>query len=231
MARDRSPLVGITVSGAIISARVRATGSAEQMRAWVEADLAEIERRWHPYVFGRDDETLSQSLGSILKARRAALATAESCTGGWLGKSIVDVAGSSEYYLGGWVTYSNEMKSQCLGVDPEVIKKHGAVSAQVGQLMAQGARERSGAEYALSVTGVAGPEGSPGKPAGLVYIALAQPARPTSIRRFEFTGDRSAVRERSVLAAMQTLRFALLEVDEDVPLLWETKREGAIGRI
>ncbi len=223
MARDRSPVVGITVSGAIISARIRATGERSVVQRLVSDDAETIEQRWHPYAFGRNDESLAAALGKQLQERGATVATAESCTGGWLGKAIVDVAGSSAYYLGGWVTYSNEMKTQQLGVNPSLIDRHGAVSAEVAHAMAAGAQSRSGADYAMAITGVAGPGGSPEKPAGLVYIALARPGRSTATRRFEFTGDRTAVRERSVLAALQMLRFALLEVGDDVPLLWEVR--------
>jgi nicotinamide-nucleotide amidase len=235
MARNRNPLIGITISDGIISARVRAAGPPEEMRGSVEADLQLIESRWQPYAFGRDDETLAHAAGRLLQDQRKTLATAESCTGGWLGKAIVDVPGSSAYYLGGWVTYSNEMKTACLSVPGDLLAIHGAVSAEVAQAMAEGALARADADYALAITGIAGPDSDPAsnKPVGLVFIALTRREAHAVVRRFEFLGDRSAIRDRSVKAALQMLRFALLGVREDVPMLWQTRVPGAepIGRI
>lgn len=228
LARDRSPLIGITVSEAVISARIRAVGKIEHVSKQIESDVQQIERAWRPYVFSRGDTTLAETVGPLLKKPRSTVATAESCTGGWLGKAIVDVPGSSAYYVGGWVTYSNEMKATSLGVDAKLIAERGAVSPEVARSMAAAARDRSGAAYALSITGIAGPESDPAssKRPGLVYIALAQPNDAVSVRRFQFTGDRSAVRDRSVKSALQMLRFALIGVGDDVPLLWQVEGRG-----
>jgi PncC family amidohydrolase len=201
--------------------------------------VLDIERRWHPYVFGREGATLSQAVGDLLRQRAAMLATAESCTGGWLGKAIVDRPGSSDYYAGGWVTYSNQMKVSCLGVPAELIEKHGAVSAEVAQVMALGAARKAaqirsstapGGWFALSITGIAGPDGgTPTKPVGTVWIGLSKAgvnARDNELvhaRRFEFPGDRHVVRNRAVKAALQMLRFALMEVDSNTPLLWDVR--------
>jgi nicotinamide-nucleotide amidase len=224
MQRDRNPLVGTTVSDAVVTARIRAEGPRKWAAAQVEETIRQIEQRWHPYCFGRDAMTLAHAVGSLLKSGRRTLAVAESCTGGWLGKMIVDVAGSSDYFLGGWITYTNELKTSELGVPPEVIGAHGAVSAEVAQAMASGALRRASADFALAITGVAGPDGgSDAKPVGTVFIGLASLVAGkvrTSSRRFLFTGDRTMNRDRSAKSALQMLRFELLGPD-DAPLLWE----------
>ena len=225
MRRDRNPLVGTTVSDAIVSARIRAHGPDAWAQQSVQETIEAIQQAWQPYAFAVDGGTLAQAVGEALKSRHLRLVTAESCTGGWLGKTIVDVAGSSEYYAGGWVTYSNEMKLAELGVPAALIEAHGAVSEQVARAMALGAMQRSGADCALSITGVAGPDGgTPDKPVGTVFVAAAL-RRQDQFRRFEFTGDRAMVRDRSVKSALQMLRFLLMDVP-DTPLLWQT----AIGQ-
>jgi nicotinamide-nucleotide amidase len=223
--RDREPTVGLTASDAIISARIRHLAQAQEARGLVDETAGLIERLWRPYCFGRGEITLSEASGGLLRAAGQTVVTAESCTGGWLGKYIVDVPGSSDYYLGGWITYANEMKIAELGVPASLLEEHGAVSEPVAAAMAGGALARGGADYSLAITGVAGPEGGgPGKRPGTVFIALARRHADrvsTSVRRFAFRGDRSTVRDRSAKAALQMLRFALLGVGDDQPLLWE----------
>jgi nicotinamide-nucleotide amidase len=134
------------------------------------------------------------------------VATAESCTGGLLGGRLTELPGSSDYVLGGAVVYADTAKRALLGVPAELLRDYGAVSEPVARAMADGARARLGATYALSVTGVAGPGGgSPDKPVGLVFIACAAPDE-TIVRRFEFPGDRDTVRAWSVVAALHLLR-------------------------
>jgi nicotinamide-nucleotide amidase len=190
-----------------------------------------IEAAWHPFVFGRGDDTLPIALGNLLRSQNKTLATAESCTGGWLGKLIVDVPGSSEYYRGGWVTYSNDMKQSQLGVSETLLRVHGAVSREVAAAMAEGALRRGNSDVAISITGVAGPDGgSAEKPVGLVYIGLARKSGDqvaNSVRRFRFTADRMSIRDRSAKAALQLLRFALLNVVDDIRLLWEVRENSA----
>ncbi len=170
-------------------------------------------------------EQLAAATVALLCEQGRALSTAESCTGGWLGKLIVDVPGSSECYLGGWVTYSDDLKTSCLAVDPEVLREHGAVSDRTARAMALGALEASGADDSLAVTGIAGPGGAAaGKPVGTVFIGLARRAGDeidVSVRRFLFPGDRTAVRDRASKSALQILRFALLGVQPHETLRWE----------
>jgi nicotinamide-nucleotide amidase len=132
-ARDRHPLIGTTASESIVSAAHTRRVAPGEIEPLIEADCMEIQQRWWPYAFSRDGETLEEVIGKLLREHGRTLATAESCTGGWLGKRLVDVAGSSAYYLGGWVTYSNEMKVQMLGVPMELIEQHGAVSREVAE--------------------------------------------------------------------------------------------------
>jgi PncC family amidohydrolase len=155
-----------------------------------------------------DDESLIGLVGR-LQIRcleiRLTVATAESCTGGLIAKLITDVAGSSGYFRGGIVSYSNEAKVRLLGVPPEQLAAHGSVSAQVARSMALGALDRTGADLAVAVTGVSGPGGgSPAKPIGLTYIAVADSAG-ADVRRFLWVGDRMANREASARAAVEWL--------------------------
>jgi PncC family amidohydrolase len=141
--------------------------------------------------------------------RGLTLATAESCTGGLIGYALTEISGSSAYYVGGLVSYSNDLKEKHLGVDATTLEKHGAVSAQTCVAMALGARERYGADMAVSVTGIAGPDGGTDtKPVGLTYVGVAD-AEGSDVRRFVWTGDRHDNKFRSAEAALQLLRDRL----------------------
>jgi nicotinamide-nucleotide amidase len=225
--RDRSPRVGITVSDAILTARIQAEGAPEHAQRRLDETRVLIRERWAPYVYGEDGQTLAGAVGALLSAAGRTLATAESCTGGWLSRLIVDVPGSSSYFVGGWVTYSNALKTSCLQVPQDVIEAHGAVSEAVAGAMARGALAASGADEALAVTGIAGPDGgTDDKPVGTVFIGLARRLEDrvdVRARRFFFPGDRTMVRDRSAKSALQALRFALLDIPREVPLLWEPR--------
>ena len=131
------------------------------------------------------------------------LVTAESCTGGWIAKCLTDIAGSSDWYRGGVVSYSNGLKTRLLGVDPHLLNTQGAVSEAAARAMAEGALERLGGDCALAVTGIAGPAGgSPEKPVGTVWIAWAHRDDGTFVQLFRFTGEREAVRRAAVLHAL-----------------------------
>ncbi len=165
-------------------------------------------------MHGLDDETLAAAIGLLLRQTGRTLATAESCTGGWLARMIVDVPGSSDYYKGGWVTYSDELKTTCLGVTPKLIADHGAVSEPVVRAMACGALGQSGADEAVAVTGIAGPTGgSADKPVGTVFIGVASRngdgSSSTVVRRFHFNGDRSEVRDCAAREALRMLRVVM----------------------
>jgi PncC family amidohydrolase len=141
--------------------------------------------------------------------RKLSLASAESCTGGLIGYALTEISGSSGYYVGGLISYSNDLKERHLGVDAATLEKHGAVSAQTCVAMANGARERYRADIGLAVTGIAGPDGGSGtKPVGLTYIGVAD-ADGNDVRRFIWTGDRHDNKFKSAQAALQLLRERL----------------------
>ena len=155
---------------------------------------------------------LEVSLGPLLLKSKLTLATAESCTGGLIGHRLTEVPGSSEYFLGGIIAYSNEIKERVLGVQPETLERHGAVSAETASEMARGARRVLGTDLAVSVTGIAGPSGgTAGKPIGLTYIAVAA-ADYERVERFVWDRDRSGNKQASSEAALQMLQDYLMTV-------------------
>ncbi len=159
----------------------------------------------------RPASSLARQLGGLLLAKHLTLATAESCTGGLIGGALTSIPGSSAWYLGGVVAYSNRLKTALLAVPEAVLARHGAVSPQTARAMAQGILERTGADWAVSVTGIAGPGGgTPSKPVGLVYIGLARRGRPPVAHRF-FS---EAPTRRAIRAA--TVREALLRLLAEV---------------
>lgn len=152
------------------------------------------------------NEALVARLADALRARGWRLVTAESCTGGLLAAACTSVAGSSDWFERGFVTYSNEAKTELLGVPAPLIARHGAVSEAVARAMAEGALAHAHAEIAFSVTGVAGPGGgSADKPVGTVWVGLAMLGRPTQAEHLRFGGDRAAVRGQTVRHALQRL--------------------------
>lgn len=155
-----------------------------------------------------DDELmqLSATVGEALKCQGAVLTTAESCTGGWLAKVITDIAGSSAWFERGFVTYSNAAKAQMIGVEQQVLERHGAVSEPVVSQMAQGALTAAHASYAVSISGIAGPDGgSEFKPVGTVWFGFASREGGVVTRHECFSGDREAVRRQATVYALQTL--------------------------
>jgi len=159
---------------------------------------------------------LAERLQGICLSRGVTVALAESCTGGLVADAITDVAGSSGYFAGGVVSYSNEAKERLLGVPGPVLAAHGAVSAQVARAMAEGALERFETSLAASVTGIAGPDGgTDAKPVGLTYVAVADSAG-VDVRRYAWTGDRAANKVSSAAAVLELLleRVGALAVNE-----------------
>jgi nicotinamide-nucleotide amidase len=149
---------------------------------------------------------LVATLASLLRGRGAALATAESCTGGLIAAACTALAGSSEWFERGFVTYSNAAKIEMLGVSAESIVRHGAVSAEVALAMAEGALARSNAAWSVAVTGIAGPGGAtPGKPVGTVWLAVARKGSPAKAELLQLDGDRASIRSQTVDRALQRL--------------------------
>jgi nicotinamide-nucleotide amidase len=149
---------------------------------------------------------IAARLGSLLLARGLRLATAESCTGGWMAKVVTDIAGSSDWFDRGFVTYSNAAKEDMLGVRAETLAEHGAVSEPVVLAMAAGALGHSRAQVAVAVSGIAGPGGgSSDKPVGTVWFAWSIPGEPPWTQRLQFAGERDEVRHQAVRVALEAL--------------------------
>ena len=224
MMRQKNPSVGTTVSQGIVSVRInaRCPSHDEAQRHLNDATRA-CEAALGDLIFGRDDETLSQIVGRLLGSSRKSVSIAESCTGGLLAKMLTDIPGSSDYFQQGWITYSNPAKTDRLGVSENLLKTYGAVSEPVVDAMSRAARRLAKSDYALAISGIAGPGGgSESKPVGTVCIALAS-AKPTDSpgpkdfaqadvlsRTFTFPGDREMIRDRAAKMALAILRFALL---------------------
>ncbi|MCL2497092.1 MAG: competence/damage-inducible protein A [Symbiobacteriaceae bacterium] len=181
----------------------------EEARRHMAPTEEEVLKRLSSHVYGFDDDNLFSTVASLLVEQELTLALAESCTGGLIASSFTDIPGSSAYFYGGWVSYSNAMKIRELGVAPELLQRHGAVSAACVAAMAEGARQRSGAQWALAASGVAGPGGgTPEKPVGLVYHALATPNEIRIIRN-TYSQDRLRNKSRAAKQAAYLLWLTL----------------------
>lgn len=216
MERGKNPEVGTSAAGGEITIRVNVEAdSAAEASRLLDACEQQVRQRLGWAVYGVDHITLADAVGDLLKARSETMCVAESCTAGLLGKLLTDRAGSSAYFTGGVLAYSNVAKRDLLGVEAALLEQHGAVSAAVAQAMASGAQQRFHADHALSVTGVAGPGGGTAvKPVGLVYIGLAT-RRAVRSKEFRFGPDqpREIIRERAARSALQMLRLQLMDVN------------------
>lgn len=209
---EGNPSIGITVAGGIITVSISAIAPNEAAASTlIRKPESEIRKALGELVFGTDDETLQQATARLLLEQGLTLATAESCTGGLLTSMLVETAGVSASLVGGIVAYSNELKIRELGVPGGLIDEKGAVSPEVAEAMAKGARERLGADLGVAITGIAGPEGGTStKPVGLVYIALAD-ADTSDVRAHRFRGSRNEIRTRAAYTALNMLRLHLLD--------------------
>lgn len=227
MNRSRNPLVGTTVAQGLVSVRVRSEHDASaRAHAMLEETLALVEAQLGPLAFGRDDQTLQDAVVALLIEQGKTIATAESCTGGLIAGMLTDVPGCSAAVLGGWVTYANTMKINELGVPQALLEQHGAVSAPVVEAMARGALRQSGADTALSTSGVAGPGGgTEDKPVGTVWLGLAWrdgETIHTDARLANLPGNRATIRDRSAKCALQLLRLHLMGENLD-HVKWATR--------
>lgn len=196
----------LAVSGEI-HVNLRARCSTEQeAQALLDEASGRIEELLGDRVYSRNGDPLEKVVGDSLRDQHATLSVAESATGGLLGGRITAVPSSSDYFRGGFIVYTDDMKTQILGVPAEMLAESTAVSEPVAKAMAEGAKQRAGSDYALSITGYAGPQGNQ---VGLVFIGLAGPAG-TEVRRVNFGGDRERVRMFSTNIALDFLRRALL---------------------
>jgi nicotinamide-nucleotide amidase len=190
-----------------LRARCASVGEAEALLAEVGAP---IEALLGDKIYSRNGDPLEVVVGEMLHKAHATVAVAESLTGGMLGERFTTVPGSSRYFLGGFIAYSNAMKVELLGVDPQLLAHFGAVSRETAEAMAAGARRVTKATYALSVTGLAGPEsGEDAAPVGTVYVALADPEKTVAVHR-QFLGDRTRIRMFTTQMALDVLRRRLM---------------------
>lgn len=198
----------LAASGEIhIHLRARCTDAA-QAEALLQEVASQIEPLLGDRIYSRNGDSLETVVGNLLRERNAHLSVAESATGGLLGGRITAVAGSSDYFVGGFLTYTDEMKTTLLGVPADLIQEHTAVSEPVAMAMAEGAQKRTHSEYALSITGYAGPDGAH---PGLVFIGLATPSG-VQARRVQLPGDRERIRMFSTNTALDLLRRTLLGI-------------------
>jgi nicotinamide-nucleotide amidase len=209
--KREEPVVGLTAKETGVDIRVIShQASAEQAQALVNRTEAAIREKLGDSVYSTDGQAMEEVVGALLKQRRLKLAVAESCTGGLVGARITNIAGSSEYFERGVVTYSNAAKTEMLGVPAELIGRHGAVSSEVALAMAQGILRAAKTDLGLSVTGIAGPDGgSEQKPVGLVYTALASSQGIKTIEH-RFLGDRTQIRARAAQMALDMVRRHLI---------------------
>jgi nicotinamide-nucleotide amidase len=208
---QQNPTVAPLAGNGEVTLRITAKAASEaEARRMIASLESEIRARLGSYVYGADEENLEQVVVRTLIDHGLTLATAESCTGGLIGCRITDVSGSSECYLGGVVSYSNETKMELLGVDRLILEQYGAVSREVAEAMAVGVRRRLGADIGVSATGIAGPGGgSEGKPVGLVYIGLARDD-DVSVTEHRFGQDRLGNKHRTSQAALDLIRRTLI---------------------
>ncbi len=184
--------------------------SQEAAQQRVDQLASALEEELDEYIYSNQGELLERIVLYHLELQRATLSTAESCTGGLVAQRLTSISGSSRSFLGGAVVYANELKIAFADVPAELIEKHGAVSREVAQALAEGIRARTGSTYGLAITGIAGPGGgSDEKPVGLVYIALAD-AQATEVLEKHFTGDRDRIRQHSAQQALDLVRRSLL---------------------
>ncbi len=166
----------------------------------------ELSTRLKPYVYGYGEETMEEIIGNLLRKKQLLISVAESCTGGLIADRITNVPGSSEYFIGGAVVYSNKLKNQICGVSNETLRKYGAVSKETVLEMAKGIKEKFVTDIGISVSGIAGPSGQTAqKPIGLVYIGIAT-KKGQSSEEHHFTGNRRMIKEKSAMAALDFLR-------------------------
>jgi nicotinamide-nucleotide amidase len=190
-----------------LRARCDTEDDAERLLAEVGGPIEEL---LGDRIFSRNGDSLEAVVGELLRAQGATLAVAESCTGGMIAERVTSIPGSSDYFAGGFVVYSDRMKENLLGIDRALIERHGAVSDPVARAMAQCARARSGATYAVSTTGEAGPESSTGVPVGTVYVGFAGPDGAAEARRLNLPGDRTRIRMFAAQGALDYLRRRIL---------------------
>lgn len=210
MERDRNPLINCTVSSGVITLHIVAMAKDEKTaRQMTQKDEITLRNLLGELIFGTAEQNLAQVVGEKLTQQNMTIAVAESCTGGLLAKMLTDAPGASGYFRCGWITYSNEAKISELGVPARRIAENGAVSEQVAESMARGARKKAGTDFAIGITGIAGPTGgTEQKPVGLVYISVDS-ERENQTKCYNFSHNRPTIRLRAAQTALNMLRLKL----------------------
>lgn len=210
----RGEVITILASRGEIQIHLRVDGTDDDAYPKLVAMEKELRDIYGARVFGLDDETLECVVGRLLASRGETVSTAESCTGGLLSSRLTDVSGSSAYFMGGVVTYSQQAKLFMIGVDPKLVQEDGEVSESVAREMAQGVRRRFDTTYGIGITGIAGPTGgTPKKPVGTVHVAVASRVLVRH-RRYLFAGNRELVKHYATQMALNGLRLMILGVEE-----------------
>lgn len=199
-------------SPGIVKIRLSARGEDKKLlKAKVDKKFEEMKVMLSEYHFGENKDTLEEIVGKQLLEKKKSIATAESCTGGYIAHLLTSVPGSSSYYEGSVVTYSYDLKSEVLGVDKDVLLKKGAVSEEVVVQMAKGVRDRMNVDFSIAVSGIAGPEGGmPGKPVGTVWMAIATPMG-VEARKFQFGKQRMNNIRMTAISALNWMRKELID--------------------
>lgn len=203
----QNPSTTILATPGAVEIHLRASAASDEEAESMLAELGDkIELALGEHVFSTHGESMEEIVGMYLVMKHKTVAVAESCTGGLLSERLTRIPGSSNFFLGGVVCYSNDLKMKLCGVPEILLAENGAVSKPVAQALAEGIRRRSGADIGLGITGIAGPTGgSPEKPVGLVFISLAD-ERGTQIREFRFPGNREKIRHWASQAALEMIR-------------------------
>lgn len=211
MQRGRNPLINCTVQYGVITLHIIATAEDKnKAQRMAEKDEKTLRTILGELIYGTGEQTLAEVVGAKLARQKKTIAVAESCTGGTLAKLLTDIPGASRYFTYGWVTYSNAAKITELGLKADLIEKDGAVSANVAEAMAQRARKKAGTDFAIGITGIAGPDGgSEQKPVGLVYISVDYDGG-CETKRFVFAAhSRDFIRLQAAQTALDMLRLKL----------------------
>jgi nicotinamide-nucleotide amidase len=205
-----NPVTTILAGPGDIQIHLRSRGAShEEAERLLNQIAPEIERLLGDRIYSRDGSLLEAVIGQRLRGLNATLCVAESCTGGLVGERITSIPGSSDYFLGGFLVYNDRMKTELLGVDAGLVKTHTAVSEPTACAMAECARTKTGATYAISVTGEAGPESSTGAPVGTVVVGLAGAGLVPKAKTYSLFGDRNGIRTRAAQWALDDLRRLL----------------------
>ena len=210
MQRGRNPLINCTSQYGVIALHIIATArDKDKAQQMAEKDEKLLRNMLGELVYGTGEQTLAEVVGEKLAQQKKTIAVAESCTGGTLAKLLTDIPEASRYFTHGWVTYSNAAKTSELGIPAELIERYGAVSSEVAEAMAQGARKKAGTDFSIGITGIAGPTGgSEQKPVGLVYISVSSD-NSCGTKRFIISQDRNFIRIRAAQIALNMLRLEL----------------------